>query len=153
MSSNPAKEDLFHALNGALREFSTDTIVFHQSIADKLGLNSTDHKCLDIILRNSPMTAGKLSELTGFTTGTVTGVLDRLEEAGYIYRDKDPNDRRKVIIHVRKDKAEREIYPLFQSLDTAIHTHFGEYSEKDIRFLLDFLTKCRLMMEEARKHL
>ncbi|HZG17181.1 MAG TPA: MarR family transcriptional regulator [Candidatus Bathyarchaeia archaeon] len=153
MSSNPAREDLFHALNDALREFSTDTIVFHQAIADKLGLNPTDHKCLDMILRNSPMTAGRLSELTGFTTGTVTGVLDRLEEAGYIYRDKDPNDRRKVIIHVRKDKAEREIYPLFQSLGTAINTHLHDYSEKEVLFLLDFLAKCRSMMEEARKQL
>lgn len=153
MSSDSDREPFIQALNDALREFSTDTVVFHQAIAEKLGLNPTDHKCLDIILRNSPMTAGKLSELTGFTTGTVTGVLDRLEEADYTYREKDPSDRRKVIIHVRREKAEREIYPMFQSLGTAMHTHLSEYSEKDIRFLLDFMAKCRLMMEEARKYL
>lgn len=153
MSSNSDREILIQAFHDAMREFSTDTIVFHQAIADKLGLNPTDHKCLDMILRNSPMTAGKLSELTGFTTGTVTGVLDRLEEVGYIYREKDPSDRRKVIIHVRKDKAERDIYPKFQSLGAAIHDHLSEYSEKDIRFLLDFMAKCRSMMEDARKNL
>ncbi|KRF31699.1 hypothetical protein ASG93_05010 [Paenibacillus sp. Soil787] len=65
----------------------------------------------------------------------------------------DPSDRRKVIIYVRKDKAERDIYPLFQSLGTALHTHFHDYSETDIRFSLDFLAKCRLVMEEARKHM
>jgi len=103
------RESLLQIFNEQLRHFSTDTVLFHQAVAEQLGLNSTDHKCLDVILENHAMTAGKLSELTGLTTGTITGVIDRLEKAGFVYREKDAEDRRKVIIQVNKDKAEMEI--------------------------------------------
>src|SRR5688572_17181329 len=83
------------------RELSARTILFHQALADKLGLNLTDHRCLDLAQRaNSvaPLTAGQLAELTGLSTGAITGVLDRLEKAGFIRREKDPNDRRQLFV-------------------------------------------------------
>lgn len=150
---NLAREQLFELFNEELRNFSTETIMFHQNMAEKLGLNSTDHKCLDIILRNYPMTAGKLAEMTGFTTGTVTGVIDRLEKTNYVYRDKDLNDRRRVIIHVNLEKVQKEILPLFASFSHSMRELFKKYNDQEIKFLIDFVIHSRAILHEESKKL
>ncbi|MBS4190148.1 MarR family transcriptional regulator [Bacillus sp. FJAT-49705] len=150
---NLSREKLLELFNEELRNFSTETIMFHQNVAEKLGLNSTDHKCLDIILQNYPMTAGKLAEMTGFTTGAVTGVIDRLEKASYVYRDKDPNDRRRVIIHVNLEKVEKEILPVFTSFSQSIRELFEKYNDQEIKFLFDFLVRSRAILREESKKL
>jgi len=76
------REDIIQAINQKFREMSTETIMFHQAVADVLGLYITDHKGLDFIYRYGPMPA----DLTGLTTGAVTGIIDRLEKAGYVRR-------------------------------------------------------------------
>lgn len=152
-TENLPRKQLMEKLHEELRNFSTDTIMFHQNIAEKISLNSTDHKCLDMILRNYPMTAGKLSELTGFTTGTVTGVLDRLEKAGYVYRDKDPEDRRRVVIQIHLEKVEREIRPLFASFSQAMTELFETYDNREIGVLFDFVVRSRAILHEESKKL
>ena len=77
------------ALFMEFRQMSTGAIMFHQAIADRLGLHATDHKCADLIIRNGAMTSGRLAELTGLTTGAITGVVDRLEAP----RDRQAGDR------------------------------------------------------------
>ena len=64
--------------------------MFHQAIADRLGLNVTDHKCIDLLLMKGPLTAGELAGMTGLTTGAITAVIDRLEKAGFVRREDDP---------------------------------------------------------------
>ena len=151
LKENLSREQLLELFNEELRNFSTETIMFHQNVAERLGLNSTDHKCLDIILRNYPMTAGKLAEMTGFTTGTVTGVIDRLEKASYVYRDKDPNDRRRVIINVHLQKVEKEILPLFASFSQSMRELFEKYNNQEIKFLFDFVARSRAILHEESK--
>ncbi|MGI0036091.1 MAG: MarR family winged helix-turn-helix transcriptional regulator, partial [Nitrososphaera sp.] len=70
------REEAIQGINEKLREMSTETIMFHQAVADVLGLHITDHKCLDLIHRFGAMPAGRLAELTGLTTGAVTGIID-----------------------------------------------------------------------------
>ncbi len=83
------------------RETSALTILFHSRVAEVMGLSTTDEKCLDLALRSDgPITAGRLAELSGLSTGAVTGVIDRLEKAGYVRRVRDPHDRRKVLVEV-----------------------------------------------------
>lgn len=141
--STTERENLLLIFNEQLRHFSTDTILFHQAVAERLGLNSTDHKCLDIILRNQPITAGKLSDLTGLTTGTVTGVIDRLEKAGYVFREKDQEDRRIVMIRVHTKKAESEIMSYLQSFGQSMKSMLEQYDNEQIKFLFDFFERSR----------
>ncbi|KAB2336117.1 MarR family transcriptional regulator [Cytobacillus depressus] len=151
LKENLSREQLLELFNEELRNFSTETIMFHQNVAERLGLNSTDHKCLDIILQNYPMTAGKLAEMTGFTTGTVTGVIDRLEKACYVYRDKDPKDRRRVMINVHFQKVEKEILPLFASFSQSMRELFEKYNDQEIKFLFDFVARSRAILHEESK--
>ena len=104
------KEEIIEAINDKFREMSTETIMFHQAVADILGLHITDHKCLDFIYRFGAMPAGRLADLTGLTTGAVTGIIDRLEKAGYVRRISDPKDRRRTIVEpTRNKKLERKL--------------------------------------------
>jgi DNA-binding MarR family transcriptional regulator len=82
------------------REFATAIVVFHESVGRLLGLSSVERKCLDVLDRLGPVTAGAIAEHTGLTTGAVTGLADRLEKAGYARRTRDPHDRRKVLIEL-----------------------------------------------------
>src|SRR5262245_31160826 len=100
MSSKPTKrQELVAALNVAMREASGQGMLYSQAVAQRLGINSTDLECLDYIVRG-PVTAGALAEATGLTTGAITGVIDRLERAGFAKREADANDRRKVLVRI-----------------------------------------------------
>jgi DNA-binding MarR family transcriptional regulator len=136
------REEIIQAIIEKRREMSTETIMFHQAVADQLGLHITDHKCLDLIRHYGAMPAGKLAELTGLTTGAVTGIIDRLEEAGYVRRENDPKDRRRTIIEpTRNKKWERKIEVIFTPLHERMHKLLSSYSDSELAFLLDVLTK------------
>src|SRR5262245_34840645 len=101
------------------RELSTRTILFHQAVADVLGVTPTDHKCLDFIAEaDHPVTAGELATVTGLTTGAITGVIDRLEAAGLAVRERDPHDRRRVVVKPAPQAFER-VAPLFDGIARA----------------------------------
>ncbi|NSL53187.1 MarR family winged helix-turn-helix transcriptional regulator [Calidifontibacillus erzurumensis] len=140
-------EDIHEILGKKMQELSTVTVLFHQKIAQQLGLNPTDHKCLDLIMKNEWMTAGELAQITGLTTGAITGVIDRLEEKELVRREKDPNDRRKIVVVANKEKAFNEISPLFTSLGNAMNELYKQYSKKELETILDFVTKSIQIVE------
>jgi len=143
------REEIIQAINEKFREMSTETIMFHQAVADILGLHVTDHKCLDFIYRFGAMPAGRLAELTGLTTGAITGIIDRLEEAGYIRRTNDPKDRRRTIVEpTRNKKLEKKIEVLFIPLRDRMHKLLSSYSDSELAFLLDATTE---MLEQTRE--
>jgi DNA-binding MarR family transcriptional regulator len=144
-----SKEELIHAINDKLREMSTETIMFHQAVADTLGLHITDHKCLDLIYSYGAMPAGKLGDLTGLTTGAVTGVIDRLEEAGYVRRTDDPNDRRRTIVEPSGNKKlQKKLEAIFGPLAQRMHTLLASYSDSELAFLREVLAKS---LDESRQ--
>src|SRR5262245_47194182 len=113
MSRPPTRADLMRAIEHQARLGSTQTVLFHTAVAEHLGLNPSDHKVADILhLEGAPISPTRLSELTGLTTGAITGVLDRLEAAGFVAREQDPEDRRRVIIRVLPQRVP-EVADLF----------------------------------------
>jgi DNA-binding MarR family transcriptional regulator len=147
------REETIQAIIDKRREMSTETIMFHQSVADVLGLYITDHKCLDLIHHYGAMPAGRLADLTGLTTGAVTGIIDRLEKAGYVRRANDPKDRRRTIVEpTRNKKLERKIEVIFMPLHERMRKLLSSYSDSELAFLLDVLTKSvELTREESKK--
>jgi DNA-binding MarR family transcriptional regulator len=147
------REETIQAIIEKRREMSTETIMFHQNVADVLGLHITDHKCLDLIRQYGAMPAGRLAELTGLTTGAVTGIIDRLEKVGFVRRTNDPKDRRRTIIEpVRNKKWERKIEAIFIPFHERMRKLLSSYSDSELAFLLDVLTKSiELTREESKK--
>src|SRR5204863_5276286 len=98
-SPRPAERDsLLGDLARSAQRAATDGILFHQAVADRLGLHVSDLRCLNILLEAGSVPAGEIGERTGLTTGAVTRMVDRLERAGYVRREPDPTDRRRVIV-------------------------------------------------------
>ncbi|KIL42152.1 MarR family transcriptional regulator [Gordoniibacillus kamchatkensis] len=141
------QQDLLHEL----RQNSARAVMFHQFISEQLGLNATDHKCLDYLNRTGPVTAGQLAQLTGLTTGAVTSVIDRLEQTGYVVRDKDPNDRRRVVVKPVPEGSEH-ISPMFQSVMQSTLRIISQYTDQQLQLILDFIKQCNeLTLAEMNK--
>ncbi|MDT5008732.1 MAG: hypothetical protein QOH57_349 [Mycobacterium sp.] len=82
------------------REFSAAVVLFNEAVGRQLGLSATERKILDVLDRLGPVTAGRLAERSGLTTGAITGIVDRLTNAGFVFREPNPHDRRSVIIRL-----------------------------------------------------
>jgi DNA-binding MarR family transcriptional regulator len=101
------KPELVEQLLYLSRAHEAANEAFDDVACEKLGINRTDLRCLNIVDNQGPMTAGRLAELSGLTTAAVTAVLDRLERAGYARRVRDQPDRRQVIVELTPLVAER----------------------------------------------
>jgi DNA-binding transcriptional ArsR family regulator len=109
-----------------------------QAAADRIGLNATDLNCLNILSFTGEMTAGELARETGLTTASITGVADRLEEAGYVRRERDPKDRRRVVIRLVLDRALQNVAPVFLPLVQAWQGVVARYSDDELRLIVEF---------------
>jgi DNA-binding MarR family transcriptional regulator len=85
-------------INESLLRFIAGVVLHNQVVAQRVGLGASDSQFVSLLGLHGPLTPGRLAELSGLTTGTVTGVLDRLERAGYVRRRRDATDRRKVVV-------------------------------------------------------
>lgn len=150
---NDERPALLAAMGDEFRQLATATILFHQAIADRLGIHITDHKCAEILLRSGSITAGDLAERTGLTTGAVTGVIDRLEKAGFVRRVKDPADRRRVVIEPFPERMEKEIGPLFGSIKEAIADLCAKHGIRELGVIRDFIASFHRAVSEATRKL
>lgn len=104
MSDEPARASAIADLMRAGRETSRLSTVFRYAIAERLGLTVSDLECLDFLADAGPATAGQVAERTNLTTGAVTSMLRRLQQAGYVTAERDPADRRRVIVTLRPER-------------------------------------------------
>jgi DNA-binding transcriptional ArsR family regulator len=121
-----------------------------QAAADRIGLNPTDLNCLNILSFSGELTAGELAKATGLTTASITGVADRLEEAGYVRRERDPRDRRRVVIKLVLPLAVRNVAPVFLPLIRAWQGVVNDYTDDELRLIVGFYNK---MEQVIRDHL
>ena len=140
-------------LGDLARRFSTGTVFLHQVIAQTVGLNATDTRCLDLILSRpvGMVTAGWLAERSGLTTGAITHILDRLEKRQFIERVRDTEDRRRVFVRVREESL-KPLLPKYKALGEAHMTQVEHYTDTELRLIFGYLEKMlqineRLMSE------
>jgi DNA-binding MarR family transcriptional regulator len=136
------------ALDRALRDTSAQSVLFSQAVADRVGMNPTDLESLDMLVRNGPMTAGRLAEMTGLTTGAITGLVDRLERRGYARREPHPTDRRSILIQPLIENAERDLGPAYVTMSEAMDELMSRYDDADLATILDFMTRAATITAE-----
>lgn len=131
------------------RVSSTQTVFLNQAIAQTAGLNATDTKCIDLILRapGGTLAAGQLSAMSGLSSGAVTHIVDRLERRGFVRRRRDPADRRKVFLQV----VPESLAPLLPKYELVAERHkqlLQEYDSDQLSLIIDYLEKrCALSQE------
>jgi DNA-binding MarR family transcriptional regulator len=132
------RRELVDAINGEVRRAQNRSDAYDEAVADAVGINRTDHRCLDILENEGGATAGRLAELMGLSTGAVTTVLDRLERAGLARRVRDEHDRRKVNVVVT-EKAGALLWPFYEPLMKMSERLYVRYSDEQLALVLDFL--------------
>lgn len=152
-SSGKERKQLINEINNAGRKMSTVTVLFHQAVADHAGLSGTDHKYLDILLREGPMTAGNLATLTGLTSGAITGIIDRLEKLNFVKRERSLEDRRKVHITPQYEHAMKILGPVFKKLGHGLEGFLDEYTNDELRVINRYLNDSISFFENQTKSL
>ncbi|WP_068775171.1 MarR family winged helix-turn-helix transcriptional regulator [Paenibacillus sp. FJAT-26967] len=135
-----------------MRKLSTRIVLFHQNAASSIGVIHTDLKTADILNETGPITAGELSKITGLTTGTVTALLDRLEDVGFITRQKDPRDGRRVII-VPNLVRQKSYHTLYEPLSQHTQKLCSSYTQEELEVIHSFLTQMTGVFELANEQI
>lgn len=135
-----------------MRGLGTRTVVYQQNVAASLGLYNNDFLSVDILREKGPITAGELSKLTGLATGSVTALIDRLEKNGYVRRQNDPKDRRKVIIVPLYENKE-DVINTYMPLHTAMVKLAASYTDEELSLISQFLGKASTVLDEQIDHL
>jgi DNA-binding MarR family transcriptional regulator len=123
----------------------------NHAVAAYAGLHETDQECLDLLDWAGPITAGEIGMHLGLSSGAVTGLLDRLEEARWVRRERDPHDRRRVIVHLSHERG-GELWPLYQPLAEAVDAYRDALSDRDLRVVVAFLEWANETIAEATRH-
>ena len=137
MSRGKTRAALMQELEEAMRRSSAQGVLFGQTVANAIGISGSDLDCLDFVNLEGRVTAGRLAEVTGLTSGAITGVVDRLEKAGLVRRERDEVDRRKVFIVVVSENAAK-IGRVYVPMQQAMHKLWSTYSDAELQLLLRF---------------
>nr|WP_052477652.1 MarR family transcriptional regulator [Kibdelosporangium sp. MJ126-NF4]CEL13127.1 Transcriptional regulator, MarR family [Kibdelosporangium sp. MJ126-NF4]CTQ98816.1 Transcriptional regulator, MarR family [Kibdelosporangium sp. MJ126-NF4] len=116
------------------------TVILSHELAHRAGLASTDLWCLSVLYLTGTSTPGKLAAAMGLSSGAMTHIIDRLEQRGYLKRDRDPGDRRRVTV-TATGMGDEKPPPIFASLGAAWRRLLAGYSESDLTVLLDLFTR------------
>jgi DNA-binding MarR family transcriptional regulator len=149
LSRDSRREAIIDEGGKVIRAYQTSNDNFDEAIADRVGMNRTDMRCLDLIDQAGGMTAGELARAAGLTTGAVTAVIDRLEKAEMARRVPDPADRRRVRLEVTPKLWERT-GPLMMPFISESQAILDDYSTEELERFTEVL---RRVIEVQAKHI
>lgn len=136
-----ARERLLEELSTVSRRHMASYALFNQAVADHLGLHPTDLQCLNLLtLEGGPVTTGRIAELTGLTTGSATRLVDRLERAGYVVRERDAADRRKVLVVIVPEKV-AEFGRMWDRLGGGWTTLFDDLDDSQLAVVVEHMRR------------
>ncbi len=136
----------------ACREFTSAVDVVNQMIGERMAVNRTDHRVLEILNRKGAMTAGDLATAGHLTTGAVTAVLDRLESVGYVRRVRDTEDRRRVLVEQTPEGMKTGVRFYKPFMNRTFET-MSNYDVEQLTAIRDFMREAAEFTEEYAKEL
>jgi DNA-binding MarR family transcriptional regulator len=146
--SNQTRDEVLHELFWEIRAQQTAVDAVDEAAAAYFGVNRTDFRCIDILDRDGPMTAGALAAASRLSPGAVTALIDRLERAGYARRTRDEIDRRRVLVEITDELRQlgRQVYG-----DEADYVpFFDRYTYEELVLLRDFTRGGRIFNEQQQ---
>ena len=137
-SGRAGRAELLASFIDATRRSGSLMQLLSQAAADRIGINATDLNCLNILSFSGATTAGQLAQATGLSTASITGVIDRLEQAGYARRERDAHDRRRVVVRLIADAVHRDVAPVFAPMLAAWHDIAKSYTDDELALIAGF---------------
>ncbi|CAK6470300.1 MarR family winged helix-turn-helix transcriptional regulator [Peribacillus castrilensis] len=151
-SDNRVNSALLESLTHRLQRYGMRSVLFQQNMAQKIGVSHTDLKSAEILNETGPITAGELSKITGLSTGSVTALINRLEKSGYVKRERDQLDGRKVMIMPIPERQE-QIKSHYQSLSMATKELCSAYNEQELILINQFVEEITKIMDKENNKL
>ena len=143
-------KELYEELNQAVQWSGTLTVIHTNAIAHRIGLSATEFEAMDLITRFQPITAGKLAEYCGLTTGAITGIVDRLERQGFVRRERDQDDRRRVfILPIENKERSKKVRALYRPIAKGFEEYVEKYSEDEVCMLIKMQKEANAMVERS----
>ncbi len=133
---------LTRSVKGSLRELNVQLSLLNHSIGARLKLKDVDLYCLDLISREGPLSPTAVARRAGLHPATTTGVLDRLERGGWVVRERDPDDRRAVVVRFLGDRS-GELYRLLSGMNASMDEICADYSVAELEIIADFLERTK----------
>jgi DNA-binding MarR family transcriptional regulator len=124
----------------ALRELRIQLALLNYSVGSQVELKDIDLDCLDILDSYGPLSPSALARRAGLHPATMTGILDRLERGGWIARERDPSDRRAVVVRVLPDRY-GDLLRLYQGMARSMNKLLADYSESELETIAEFLRR------------
>jgi DNA-binding MarR family transcriptional regulator len=143
---------LVAAIRQSLRELINQLSLLNHQVSAHLELKDVDLDCLDLINRDGPMTPSALARRAGLHPATMTGILDRLERGGWIARDREPADRRAVLIRAKRERG-GELMGLYSGMNDQLNQICDLYGAPELEVLADFLRRTTLAGRGATEEL
>jgi DNA-binding MarR family transcriptional regulator len=144
------QKELVEELSEAFQRANTLMVLHTNAIANRIGLSATEFEAMDIISRNQPITAGRLAEYCGLTTGAITGIVDRLERGEFVRRERDPEDRRRVfIVPVENAARSRKVRALYKPMTDRFNDFASRHTTEEICFLVEMQKVANHVTEQA----
>ena len=128
------------AVLSGLRDLRIELALLNHRVGSKVELKDVDFDCLDVIARHGPLTPSALAARVGVHVATMTGILNRLEDGGWVTRTRSDDDRRTVVVASTPDR-QREIYRMFGGMNARMAQILGDYSEAELTAIANFLDR------------
>jgi DNA-binding MarR family transcriptional regulator len=134
---------LSRAIKESLRDVGAQLSRLNQGVGGRMNIRPSDLACLDYISRAGPLSPTSLARLTGQHPATLTGILDRLERGGWIVRERDPGDRRGIVVRAERGRGAEilRLYLVDSGMNTALDEILAGYDEGELRTIADFLQR------------
>jgi DNA-binding MarR family transcriptional regulator len=124
----------------SLRELSIQLSLLNHHVSAQLDLRDVDLDCLDLITRHGPFSPSDLARRSGLHPATLTGILDRLARGGWVARERNPADRRAVVVRAIRDRSP-ELFRLYAGMNTSMDQICTGYGDAELELLADFLQR------------
>jgi DNA-binding MarR family transcriptional regulator len=124
----------------SLRELRSQLSLLNHRVGERLELKDVDLDCLELINRHGPLSPSALARRAGLHPATMTGILDRLERGGWVARERDPDDRRAVVVRTRRERG-AELFRLYSGMNTSMDELCAGYSDAELALIADFLRR------------
>ncbi|WP_067900000.1 MarR family winged helix-turn-helix transcriptional regulator [Nocardia vaccinii] len=136
------RRQLTNVVKDALRDLNIQMSLLNRRLSSKVELKDADWTCLDLLNRQGPLSPKELARRTGLHPATLTGVLDRLERAGWVARERDPHspDRRAVTVRALRERNQ-ELYRTLTGMNRRMDALCRDYSETELEVIADFLRR------------